>query len=821
MLSSHDSRVATISSRHETDEDDAIMMAEIKSYVKSHVNEEPKLSKGKSLSKIDSSPYAVNHLKIFERSMSSISAISDNKSDHHHHKIYSNASNEVVIDDHRSKRKQVRSARRKKKLPTNVDDLMNYYASLPEDKPSIAKDIIDTKQVTLPYAESTMKVQEIIHLDRSVRMNSMSFKEYDKKFTDPAAIQRWDPMFDTSKLTKISLSKLALKGSGDIASKTNGGGTLGYDDANEGFMSRFHRKYPRFLKTFYFTDHDLLTTPLRSDVWMQRFMEDCYDESYQLCNTPISDPSKWRLRNGLDLGAMECFPKLVERVFNIRYSVLEVRTEICKQFLCSLEHFISVSDAVRLGVQPLSSTTSGDDDGDGEDEEEESVYDGGRAQLFSMLLSEEYDLDVLALFLHVRETIQGMFRFRLRDMNASRVWINDVMDVPTQVPSKQIYAKKTVFYRTQQVHDRTTITTTSNATTTAAGSSSGILKKSHGGGTNKGNKSIIMERNVVSTSSLLDMKRSRSLSSSLKESSVQHNSRTMESSSDYHHRSDNLPLPSTSNARKANVSRNIDDNNNDKYNDDDDHFVVINNMKRGGASKKVVPVTLPSHWHYLRDASMPEAPLLGFNRALLALLCITLLPQHLQCNMSMRTYLTDRIIEAAQKSMLASDRQLKKKLSEGGGGMNRDVSSVIPPSADDDDISTVVDKVVKVVPLYVLLHTLCREWKKLSIEAKVNFIEKGAGYESLRALHDIYKDNCELMRMMMKDIATTEQDHTNSESIMLTKEKLLRRLERKRVSGIATIAELEQIEDLRAELNEQRTIRYVQCITVMSAMNCM
>jgi len=177
--------------------------------------------------------------------------------------------------------------------------------------------------------------------------------------------------------------------------------------------------------------------------------------------------------------------------------------------------------------------------------------------------------------------------------------------------------------------------------------------------------------------------------------------------------------------------------------------------------------------------------------------------------MSMRTYLTDRIIEAAQKSMLASDRELKKKLSE-GGGVNRDVSGVTPPSTDD--ISTVVDKVVKVVPLYVLLQTLCREWKKLSIEAKVNFIEKGAGYESLRALHDIYKDNCELMRMMIKDISTTEQDHTNSELIMLTKEKLLRRLERKRVSGIATVAELEMIEDLRAELNEQRTIRYVDYI---------
>jgi len=797
MLSSYDGRVATMS---ETDKDDAIMMAEIKSYVKSHhVNVGPKLSKGKSLSKIDSSPYAANHLKIFERNMPSISAISDNKS--HHHKSYNNASN-MMIDDHRSKRKEMRSARRKK-LPTNVDDLMNYYASLPEDKPSIAKDMIDTKQITLPYAESTMKVQEFIHLDRSIRTNSMSFKEYDKKFTDPTAIQRWNPMFDTSKLNNMSLFKPALKDSDAGASKS----IAEYDDANAGFMSRFHRKYPRFLKTFHFTDQDLLTTSLRSDVWMQRFMEDCYDESYQLCNTPVSDPIKWRLRNGLDLGAMECFPKLVERVFNIRYSVLEVRTEICKQFLCSLEHFISMSDAVRLGVQPISSTTTNNGD-DVEEEEEESVYDGGRAQLFSMLLSEEYDLDILALFLHIRETIQGMFRFRLRDMNVSRVWINDVKDVPAQVPSKQIYAKKTVFYRTQQTHGRTSAVT---ATTTTVSSNSGVLKKSNGGGNSGGNKNgVTVERTIVSTSSLVNMKRSRS--SSLKESVP--NSRTIESSSDYKHNLESLPSSTSSNARKGHVSRNDDDDDNDK-DKDDDHFDV--NNRKVGASKKVVPVTLPSHWHFLRDASMPEAPLLGFNRALLALFCVTLLPQHLQCNMSMRTYLTDRIIEAAQKSMLASDRELKKKLSE-GGGVNRDVSGVTPPSTDD--ISTVVDKVVKVVPLYVLLQTLCREWKKLSIEAKVNFIEKGAGYESLRALHDIYKDNCELMRMMIKDISTTEQDHTNSELIMLTKEKLLRRLERKRVSGIATVAELEMIEDLRAELNEQRTIRYVDYIA-MTTMDCM
>jgi hypothetical protein len=462
-----------------------------------------------------------------------------------------------------------------------------------------------------------------------------------------------------------------------------------------------------------------------------------------------------------------------------------------------------MSDAVRLGVQPISSTTTNNGD-DVEEEEEESVYDGGRAQLFSMLLSEEYDLDILALFLHIRETIQGMFRFRLRDMNVSRVWINDVKDVPAQVPSKQIYAKKTVFYRTQQTHGRT-----ATVTATAVSSSSGVLKKSNGGGSSGGNKiGVTVERTVVSTSSLVNMKRSRS--SSLKESVP--NSRTIESSSDYKHHLESLPSSTSSNARKGHVLRNDDDNDKDK---DDDHFDV--NNRKVGASKKVVPVTLPSHWHFLRDASMPEAPLLGFNRALLALFCVTLLPQHLQCNMSMRTYLTDRIIEAAQKSMLASDRELKKKLSE-GGGVNRDVSGVTPPSTDD--ISTVVDKVVKVVPLYVLLQTLCREWKKLSIEAKVNFIEKGAGYESLRALHDIYKDNCELMRMMIKDISTTEQDHTNSELIMLTKEKLLRRLERKRVSSIATVAELEMIEDLRAELNEQRTIRYVDYIA-MTAMDCM
>jgi len=743
------------------DENDAIMMAEIKSYVKNHIHVGS--SKGKALSKIDSSPYAVNHLKIFERNMPSVSAINDNKS---YNKSLNNNNVSNMIDHHRLKRKDVHSAKRKK-LPTNVDDLMNYYASLPEDKSTIAKDIIDTKQITLPYAESTMKIQEFIHLDRSVRTNSMSFKEYDKKFTDPNAIQKWNPKFDASKLNNISLSKPALKDTGSTGASNSSGDIVGQYDVNEGFMSRFHRKYPRFLKTFYFTDHELLNTPLRSDVWMQRFMEDCYDESYQLCNTPVSDPSKWRLRNGLDLGAMECFPKLVERVLNVKYSVLEVRTEICKQFLCSLEHFMSVSDAVRLGIQPISSTQT-----DGSMDEEESVYDGGRAQLFSMLLSEEYDLDVLALFLHIRETIQGMFRFKLRDMNASRVWINDVMDVPVEVPSKQIYTKKTVFYRTQQTHDHMT----------------GFSKSS----ARLSNEEKIIEITAVSTSSF-DMKHSRS--SNLKDSI--HKSRMKSSLSSSDHRLERLPL--TSENRRQDIP--LKDDNNNKHNDD--HFAI--NNRKVGASKKVVPVTLPSNWHFLRDASMPEAPLLGFNRALLALLCVNLLPQHLQCNMSMRTYLTDRIIEAAQKSMLESDRELKKKLSE--GGVTRDVSTVTLPSTDD--VSTLVVKVVRVVPLYVLLQTLCREWKKLSIEAKVNFIEKGAGHESLRALHDIYKDNCELMRMMIKDISIMEQEYATSESILLTKEKLLRRLERKRVSGIATVTELERIEDLRAELNEQRTIRYL------------
>jgi hypothetical protein len=57
------------------------------------------------------------------------------------------------------------------------------------------------------------------------------------------------------------------------------------------YPSRLHRKYPRLCHGLVWTDADLntaLSTHQRpSDGWLTRFMEQCYDEAFSVCNTPV------------------------------------------------------------------------------------------------------------------------------------------------------------------------------------------------------------------------------------------------------------------------------------------------------------------------------------------------------------------------------------------------------------------------------------------------------------------------------------------------------------------------------------------------------
>ncbi len=80
---------------------------------------------------------------------------------------------------------------------------------------------------------------------------------------------------------------------------------------NDAIILRYSRKYPRLFSSFKITEYlasnnnqniaDRDTTSLRivlrSDLFISKFIEDCYDAAYAVCNTSIST-DRWRKQNG-------------------------------------------------------------------------------------------------------------------------------------------------------------------------------------------------------------------------------------------------------------------------------------------------------------------------------------------------------------------------------------------------------------------------------------------------------------------------------------------------------------------------------------------
>ncbi|RYH30715.1 hypothetical protein EON65_04380 [archaeon] len=154
----------------------------------------------------------------------------------------------------------------------------------------------------------------------------------------------------------------------------------------------------------------------KSDAWMVKFMEICYDDAFQLFSLPTD-----AIAMDLPCGGFENFPILVQRNINNLYSVLELRKAICLELLYSMELIMDNIERYRFSANR---TQHNDPD--------EAEYDSGRVLLFSKFLSEEYDMDVLMMFLHSRGKMEGSLGKKLRYINPTRIY-----DVKGKVTSLQ------------------------------------------------------------------------------------------------------------------------------------------------------------------------------------------------------------------------------------------------------------------------------------------------------------------------------------------------------------------------------------------------
>lgn len=205
--------------------------------------------------------------------------------------------------------------------------------------------------------------------------------------------------------------------------------------------NRLKNKYHRFCKSIACKDADFAKLSPRSDVWIIRFVEDCFDEAISTCCIFFQNSNK---HSGLELGAMDCFPIMVKRLLSRTFSVLELRAQFCLEMLITVEFYAN---------KELS------------DNDIPSCVKGNRVTLFSRFLSEEYDVVTLILFLHARDVVQKKFNIRLKDLSQPRIWsdnydttlcLQSIFNAKSGDRNNKIVGKKMKHFETGKGHDAMT-----------------------------------------------------------------------------------------------------------------------------------------------------------------------------------------------------------------------------------------------------------------------------------------------------------------------------------------------------------------------------
>ena len=346
---------------------------------------------------------------------------------------------------------QKRDAARKEKMKRdykpkpNKDDLLGHYLAQPMPEVNFSKDEMKEKVVLGPYKDTVISVDQKLWME-----------EYNNE--QKAKTEKWE---EEKKSGKSSVKK-PLKRKHDVAHLVAGANVppplpeassppssekkeemeadmppaIPAPEVGGISVQSFAKRYPR-LSMNCITDRnfDVSTLIPRSDVWMNRFIEECYDEAYLFTSKQISDGRR-RKRCGLDLGALDAFPLIVERILTRVFSSGEMREKVCLEIMVTIESITKAGEAAQLSGT-FGTHAKGMKGADSLSTSHESVVadikiDGGRVPLFAKFLAEELDLDYLALFLQSREVVQADLGLRLAD--ATPQAINEVLHAHPDPP---------------------------------------------------------------------------------------------------------------------------------------------------------------------------------------------------------------------------------------------------------------------------------------------------------------------------------------------------------------------------------------------------
>lgn len=200
------------------------------------------------------------------------------------------------------------------------------------------------------------------------------------------------------------------------------------------------------------------------------------------------------------------------------------------------------------------------------------------------------------------------------------------------------------------------------------------------------------------------------------------------------------------------------------------------------AKERVVPIALPATLYFVPDAGLLNAPSLAIHISSLPVCCELVLPK---CHSKYRKHLSERIILGVKRRLEA-------------------VAPVMPGvhSLDIDDSRMLI-------PISVVLCTICEEWRLMPAELREKFGSVGQAALSLEKLNDVYAQNCVASKERLEEIKQTEVLLSQCKATMATLEKKIRRLERrwKENRKHATNDELESLQGLRVSVSEEETRR--------------
>ena len=645
-------------------------------------------------------------------------------------------------------KKSTSTTRNSHNVSASTDELLRKYAAeLRNAKPlPLTKDELRIKSSLMPHSTTTKIVDSYLNLDEMLTKQSTqrenniqssiatsstspsSQSEISTKSIQPSNSESRKYHEESNKDPPSSSTK-----NKDASRQDNGASDkyhsvpdlLNLDDgANHNYnqrlkhisAKRFRKKYPRYCSGIPpFTDEELYKIIPRSDWWICKFLELCYDEALLSFNTPQSH-GKQKIYHGLNVGCLDAFPLLVQRVIGRYYSVLDMKKTISLEILYTIELMIERSEFARYKASY---------------DKNKIKYDGGRSALFSKFLSEEYDVDILALFLFSREVIQQVAGHRLKDMAPTRIWVDQKVNGKNKVLRSMLEQNATK----AKLH-RPAVSLSVDRT----GSRKHLLDNSHNGVlfSTEVEQQSAQHANIVNPISVTG--RSASCGE-LKNTSSSYN-------------------PHSTSGIKAATSEGTKGS-------------FVDQVRPFHASaEKVTPFLLPSKWYFIDDASLPEGPLVAFERSMLSYVCSLIVTE---CTIQDRHYLVDRVLDVTVADLLR----------EGSKENKRDYVSQIP--------------------VYSFLRCICLEWKKLSAEDKLKLNDYSSQiYESLRSLNSIYDNNCEELKKADEKVRDAEAAMIGQNGLVLKLEKEFRRLEKKWNGNVATPAEVDRLGTVREELVREK-----------------